>query len=93
MDNRGRVEGRNSRENTYKYKFEQRFGKPIDEFTSFKIATETLSPKSVENYHKVLPAYFLFLDEDPDTVIAHRSQHHYVTLLRMRLSTPRFIIR
>lgn len=54
------------------YKFEQRFGKPIGEFDSFKKATESLSAKTVENYRKVLPYFFLFLDEDPDAVIAQR---------------------
>ncbi len=56
------------------YKFSQRFGKPLEEFSSFKIATESLRPKTIRNYKNTLPYFFLFVDEDPDTVIANRKK-------------------
>jgi hypothetical protein len=52
--------------------FRQRFGKDITEFAAFKRATEANSAKTRGNSSQVLPRFFLFLDEDPDTVIANR---------------------
>jgi hypothetical protein len=52
--------------------FIKRFGKPIEAFGCYKIAVEPLKPKSSLTYLKVLPNYFLFLDQDPDEVVAQR---------------------
>lgn len=62
------------RKNSNLEKFYQTFGKNIDEYESFKRATETLDPKTTYSYKTALPAYFLFLKEDPDTVIANRQK-------------------
>jgi site-specific recombinase XerC len=52
--------------------FNKRFGKTIEEYASFKTATELLKPKTFKTYRKGLPFYFLFLDQDPDSVIVQR---------------------
>jgi site-specific recombinase XerD len=52
--------------------FNKRFGKTIEEYASFAKATELLKPKTLKTYRKGLPFYFLFLDQDPDSVIAQR---------------------
>ena len=52
--------------------FLQTFGRRIKEFDSIKRAVESARKKTVENYYNELPNYFLFLNEDPDTVIANR---------------------
>jgi integrase len=57
--------------------FIKRFGKPIEDFESYKIATESLAPKTSATYLKVLPNYFLYLDQDPDSVIAQRKRDLY----------------
>jgi integrase len=52
--------------------FQEKFGKPIEEFASIKRAVESLREVTKGNYLRVLPNYFLFLDEDPDKVIVQR---------------------
>jgi len=52
--------------------FINRFGKPIEDFASVKKAMVDLRAATKQNYHNHLPEYFLFLDEDPDTVIQNR---------------------
>lgn len=54
-------------------KFEQHFHKKIEDYDSIKRAVETLTNKN--NYYRNLPNYFLYLDEDPDTVIKNRRRH------------------
>ncbi|MDR0471548.1 MAG: hypothetical protein LBH79_07505 [Nitrososphaerota archaeon] len=53
-------------------KFEQQFGKPFDEFTTVKNATEMLSMVTKKNYGYDLPRFFMWLNENPDQVIANR---------------------
>jgi integrase len=53
-------------------KFKERFGKNIEEYESYKKAIEVLRKPTSTSYHLCLPNYFLFLDEDPDSVIANR---------------------
>ncbi len=57
-----------------RYKFIMRFGKAIEEFESFKRATEGYSKMNFNSTRRALPFYFLFLDENPDEVIEHRKQ-------------------
>jgi len=52
--------------------FIKRFGKPIEEYESFKHATEGLKNSTYTSYRRMLPHYFLFIDEDPDSVIKQR---------------------
>jgi hypothetical protein len=54
--------------------FIKRFGKPLEEFASFKRATEGLGNRTYDAYRKILPHYFLFLDENPDFVIEQRKK-------------------
>lgn len=53
-------------------KFQQAFNKPIEEFSSYKRATEGLNERTKKSYRRILPFYFLYLNEDPDTVITNR---------------------
>lgn len=55
--------------------FERQFHKNIEDYDSIKRAVETLSTTSKNNYYRNLPLYFLFLGEDPDTVIKNRRRH------------------
>ncbi|MGD0643520.1 MAG: hypothetical protein ABSA75_01285, partial [Candidatus Bathyarchaeia archaeon] len=59
-------------EETRRVRFTQRFGKPIEEFVSIRKAMVDLRPTTKLNYVNHLPNYFLFLDEDPDSVIVNR---------------------
>lgn len=52
--------------------FIEAFGKPIEEFDSFKRAIAGNNHNTVKIYRRVLPAYFLFLGENPDVVISNR---------------------
>jgi len=54
------------------YRFMEKFGKPIEEYASVIKATEGLKPKTIRTYHKMLPFYFLYLEQDPDSVIEQR---------------------
>ncbi|MDR0470247.1 MAG: site-specific integrase [Nitrososphaerota archaeon] len=56
----------------YVNEFEQKFGKPFEEFITVQNATETLSSGTKDNYRKNLPEFFLWLGENPDQVIANR---------------------
>lgn len=58
-----------------RHRFQSRFGKRIDEYASIKRAAECVGAVSKQNYYRDLPNYFLFLDEDPDTVIVNRRKH------------------
>lgn len=52
--------------------FEQTFGAKIDTFESFKRAIDGLGETTIGHYKQVLPAYFLYLGQNPDEVIAQR---------------------
>ena len=52
--------------------FSKRFGKPIEEYESFKHATEGLENSTYTSYRRMLPHFFLFIDQDPDSVIKQR---------------------
>ncbi|MGA2522940.1 MAG: hypothetical protein ABSF65_02160 [Candidatus Bathyarchaeia archaeon] len=52
--------------------FVQHFGKPIEEYESFKNATQGLKNSTYTSYRRMLPHFFLFIDEDPDSVIKQR---------------------
>ncbi|MCL2358688.1 hypothetical protein [Candidatus Bathycorpusculum sp.] len=55
-----------------RYKFEQHFGKSFEDFVTVKNATETLSDASKSNYGRDLRNFFMWLNENPDQVIANR---------------------
>ena len=57
---------------TARQTFQQKFGKPIEQYDSVKRAVESIRRVTAENYFRVLPGYFLFLNENPDQVIANR---------------------
>lgn len=52
--------------------FKAQFGKNIEEFDTIKRATENLSIETKKNYYYHLAPYFIFLKQNPDTVIATR---------------------
>jgi len=58
----------------YRAEFIKRFGKPIEEYETFKRAIEGTRGTTPINYTRELTQYFLFIDEDPDTVIATRKK-------------------
>lgn len=57
---------------TSRIKFQEKFGKPIEEFDAIKRAVEALRETTTKNYYRVLPTYFIYLGEDPDQVIENR---------------------
>ena len=57
---------------TARQTFQQKFGKPIEQYDSVKRAVESIRRVTAENYYRVLPGYFLFLNENPDQVIENR---------------------
>jgi integrase len=57
---------------TSRQQFQQKFGKPIEEYDSVKRAVESIREVTRQNYYRVLPGYFLFLNETPDQVIENR---------------------
>lgn len=61
-----------NRQPTSRIQFKQKFGKPIEEYDSVKRATESIREVTRQNYYRVLPGYFLFLNENPDQVIEQR---------------------
>jgi integrase len=65
---------RDLKPNCGRKQFLDKFGKPIEEYESFKRATEGLNWSTQKTYRRTLPAYFLFLGEDPDTVINNRKK-------------------
>jgi len=64
-----------TKEKTGEYLFEQKFGKPIDDFNTFKIAIETIAESTQRDYRFQLAKFFLWLGENPDQVIANRKIH------------------
>jgi integrase len=65
---------RKMRVDSYQYAFLQKFGTPITEYEAFKRATTGLDKATIKNYKNRLPAFFLYINEDPDTVINNRKQ-------------------
>jgi integrase len=57
---------------TSRQRFQQKFGKPIEEYDSIKRAVESIREVTRQNYYRTLPSYFLFLNENPDQVIEQR---------------------
>ncbi len=57
---------------TARQTFQQKFGKPIEEYDSVKRSVESIREVTRQNYYRVLPGYFLFLNENPDQVIEQR---------------------
>jgi integrase len=57
---------------TSRQEFEKKFLKPIEDYDAIKRAVETLKDVTSQNYYRVLPSYFLFLNENPDQVIEQR---------------------
>jgi integrase len=54
--------------------FIKRFGKPIEEYDSFQRATQSLATLTMCSCRRMLPYYFIFLDQDPDSVIVQRKK-------------------
>jgi len=52
--------------------FKEKFGQPIEDFDAVKRAVESIREITRQNYYRVLPGYFLFLNENPDQVIENR---------------------
>jgi integrase len=57
---------------TSRQQFLKKFGKPIEEYDSVKRAVEAIREVTRQSYYRVLPSYFLFLNENPDQVIEQR---------------------
>jgi integrase len=57
---------------TNRQQFREKFGKPIEEYDSIKRAVESIREVTRQTYYRVLPGYFLFLNENPDQVIENR---------------------
>jgi len=62
----------NQKQPTSRQQFQQKFGRPIEEYDSVKRAAESIREVTRQNYYRVLPGYFLFLNESPDQVIEQR---------------------
>jgi len=63
---------RKKHEESSNYLFEQKFGKPFEDFDTVKTATEALSNGTQIAYCKDLPEFFLWLGENPDQVFTNR---------------------
>jgi integrase len=59
---------------TTRQRFQETFGKPIEEYDSIKRATECVSEVTKQNYYKALSSYFLFVKQDPDSVLDQRKK-------------------
>jgi hypothetical protein len=69
------MSGRKKTEETACYRFTQKFGKPLDDFDAFKNAVEALADITKRDYRFRLSQFFLWLNENPDQVIANRKMH------------------
>lgn len=54
--------------------FQQKFGRPIESFDSYRRATDHLARSTQSSMKRTLSHYFLYLGEDPDAVIANRQR-------------------
>ncbi|MFA5365620.1 MAG: hypothetical protein WC325_10620, partial [Candidatus Bathyarchaeia archaeon] len=52
--------------------FLDKFGKEIESYEAYKRAIEGLKDTTQKAYRRILPYYFLYLQEDPDAVISNR---------------------
>jgi len=52
--------------------FQTKYGQPIYDYQTIKNATETLSYNTKNDYRSVLSYFFIWLNENPDQVIANR---------------------
>jgi len=52
--------------------FQEKFGRSIEEYDSVKRAVESIREITRLSYYRVLPSYFLFLNENPDQAIENR---------------------
>jgi integrase len=59
---------------TARNRFHEHFGKPIEEYESIQRATSMLNKVTKNNYYRVLPDYFLFLNMNPDKVLEQRKK-------------------
>lgn len=57
---------------THRQRFQKKFGKKIEEYATIKRAVECVSKRTQGEYYRVLPDYFIFLNQNPDEVIAQR---------------------
>ncbi len=53
-------------------RFKEFFGKPIEDYATFKKATALVRDETRKNYGWRLPSFFLYIKEDPDSVIVNR---------------------
>jgi site-specific recombinase XerD len=70
----GKRKPREVSEGSIRDQFIKHFGKPIEEFDSFKRASEGYTKGNYSAFRRVLPYYFLFLDQTPDQVIECRKR-------------------
>ncbi len=61
-----------TRSNANRLLFQNHFGKPLEEYEAYKRSIEGLKQGTIKNYQKDLPKFFIYLNEDPDTVINNR---------------------
>ena len=59
---------------TNKEQFKQVFGKPIEEYESIKRAVTALGEETKKNYYWQLAPFFIFINQDPDTVLKNRKE-------------------
>jgi integrase len=52
--------------------FVKKFGRHIEEYTSFQRATEGLSKKTIDGYQKILAQFCTHINKDPDVIIEER---------------------
>ncbi len=57
---------------TGRKQFIDKFGREIESYDAYKRAIEGLKDSTQKAYRRILPYYFLYLEEDPDSVICNR---------------------
>lgn len=72
MGSGSRRDNRALKEGCIRDVFLKQFGKQIEEFESFRNAVQGLRKPTYVSYRRVLPNYFLFLNQNPDEVITQR---------------------
>jgi len=58
--------------NSGQIQFINHFGQPLEKYQAYTRATEHLDKKTQTSYYSRLPGFFMYLNEDPDTVIKNR---------------------
>ena len=56
-------------------KFIEKYGQPLEQYQTIKNATETLNKSTINSYRSELSTFFVWLNENPDQIIANRKQH------------------